>query len=283
MEINNVAGFEASYFNRDFLFLKEPSSTATSRTCSPIRMEPTSFESVVNSADGKSTPRFMGKGHNLFQQGVLKQDSAVSEADAKIHISLEALVQSESVVDSLCGPCVQLEPSIGSHGHPDSCRPACKYVRRKGGCRDGANCPNCHFCEWRRASRMKEQSAETTLISVSKRMPPPGMCMLSVANGSPSVGSVGHPHSCKAPCKYFFKTSGCKDGGACTRCHICRWSRKQERKKVEDIAQVPNSIPVPGSQFTSYPCPPGFDMYVGNAPMYVSVADVGVEHGVQSF
>eukprot|EP00933_Yihiella_yeosuensis_P065015 TRINITY_DN68615_c0_g1_i1.p1 TRINITY_DN68615_c0_g1~~TRINITY_DN68615_c0_g1_i1.p1 ORF type:complete len:225 (+),score=67.70 TRINITY_DN68615_c0_g1_i1:73-747(+) len=39
-----------------------------------------------------------------------------------------------------------------------------------------------------------------------------------------SVGSAGHPHSCGLPCKYFWKPRGCKDGTACDRCHICRWT-----------------------------------------------------------
>eukprot|EP00434_Breviolum_minutum_P036241 symbB.v1.2.032107.t1/scaffold3809.1/size49892/1 len=33
--------------------------------------------------------------------------------------------------------------SKGSVGHPFTCATACKYVKRKGGCRDGADCPHC--------------------------------------------------------------------------------------------------------------------------------------------
>jgi hypothetical protein len=40
--------------------------------------------------------------------------------------------------------------SIGSMGHPHHCGNACKYVRRKGGCRDGRNCQSCHLCYWSR-------------------------------------------------------------------------------------------------------------------------------------
>jgi hypothetical protein len=40
-----------------------------------------------------------------------------------------------------------------------------------------------------------------------------------------SIGSVGHPHSCGDPCKYVLKSRGCKDGAACVRCHLCKWSR----------------------------------------------------------
>eukprot|EP00927_Polykrikos_kofoidii_P015401 TRINITY_DN16843_c0_g1_i1.p1 TRINITY_DN16843_c0_g1~~TRINITY_DN16843_c0_g1_i1.p1 ORF type:complete len:383 (-),score=76.37 TRINITY_DN16843_c0_g1_i1:68-1156(-) len=43
------------------------------------------------------------------------------------------------------------------------------------------------------------------------------------AQSLPSVGSLGHPLSCAAPCKYFAKPRGCKDGDACDRCHECSW------------------------------------------------------------
>jgi len=52
--------------------------------------------------------------------------------------------------------------SKGSVGHPLTCANACKYVKRKGGCRDGADCPNCHECFWSKGSKENE-----------KRMTPP--------------------------------------------------------------------------------------------------------------
>merc|ERR1740122_457538 len=42
-------------------------------------------------------------------------------------------------------------------------------------------------------------------------------------------GTVGHPHSCAAACKYAQK-KGCKDGASCDRCHLCQWRRSCERK-----------------------------------------------------
>ncbi|CAL1141771.1 unnamed protein product, partial [Cladocopium goreaui] len=48
--------------------------------------------------------------------------------------------------------------SKGSVGHPLNCAAACKYVKRKGGCRDGADCPNCHECFWSKATA--KESAE---------------------------------------------------------------------------------------------------------------------------
>jgi len=46
-----------------------------------------------------------------------------------------------------------------------------------------------------------------------------------------STGTVGHPQTCAGACKFIMKKNrGCKDGAACTRCHLCVW-RKGDRKK----------------------------------------------------
>jgi len=44
-------------------------------------------------------------------------------------------------------------PSQGSAGHPHQCATACKYMRKKHGCRDGADCQRCHVCWHRRAGK----------------------------------------------------------------------------------------------------------------------------------
>jgi len=44
-------------------------------------------------------------------------------------------------------PAVQ---SVGTLGHPHTCAGACKYVKRKSGCRNGAQCLDCHLCHWQR-------------------------------------------------------------------------------------------------------------------------------------
>mmetsp|Transcript_103335 Transcript_103335/g.287672 ORF Transcript_103335/g.287672 Transcript_103335/m.287672 type:complete len:241 (+) Transcript_103335:40-762(+) len=46
--------------------------------------------------------------------------------------------------------------------------------------------------------------------------------------GAWSDGSAGHPHACAGPCKYHWRR-GCKLGESCPRCHLCIWSRAQER------------------------------------------------------
>jgi len=52
---------------------------------------------------------------------------------------------------------VSTVPSVGSIGHPKTCGEACKYVRRKGGCRDGDNCTKCHVCHWSRTDIQEKQ------------------------------------------------------------------------------------------------------------------------------
>lgn len=47
----------------------------------------------------------------------------------------------------------------------------------------------------------------------------------------PSMGSIGHPHSCSQPCKYFLKSKrGCKDGDQCDHCHLCTTVQSRQRR-----------------------------------------------------
>lgn len=46
---------------------------------------------------------------------------------------------------------------------------------------------------------------------------------------APSRGSVGHPHNCAPACKYAKKKRGCKDGAACSHCHLCIWHSHRPR------------------------------------------------------
>ncbi|CAE8717555.1 unnamed protein product [Polarella glacialis] len=51
-----------------------------------------------------------------------------------------------------------------------------------------------------------------------------------------SVGSVGHPFSCHAPCKFFSRKKVCKDGSSCSHCHACRYFRRHPKHALD--AQV---------------------------------------------
>jgi len=47
----------------------------------------------------------------------------------------------------------------------------------------------------------------------------------------PSFWSHGHPHCCQAPCKFYRRQRGCKQGKECTRCRLCFLTRESERQK----------------------------------------------------
>eukprot|EP00930_Biecheleria_cincta_P005536 TRINITY_DN106465_c0_g1_i1.p1 TRINITY_DN106465_c0_g1~~TRINITY_DN106465_c0_g1_i1.p1 ORF type:complete len:299 (-),score=27.38 TRINITY_DN106465_c0_g1_i1:208-1104(-) len=136
--------------------------------------------------------------------------------------------------------------SLGTVGHPWTCAPACKHVKRKGGCRDGANCSQCHACFWSR--RPKPGSTQNL----------PGNDAEPIDDASPtknpvmSVGTRGHPHSCAPACKYFRRKQGCRDGEACTQCHACTWHRRTVQNENEENTSVLHSAPcVPGRQQSS--------------------------------
>lgn len=50
----------------------------------------------------------------------------------------------------------------------------------------------------------------------------------------PSRGSIGHPYSCGAACKYSGKPRGCKEGRNCDHCHLCPWKRTRVDKAPTD-------------------------------------------------
>jgi len=109
--------------------------------------------------------------------------------------------------------CDSVTISVGSGGHPLACGKACKYIRRKNGCRNGLDCPDCHLCIWRRVDR--------TLI--------PDLVQKD-ADSTFSMGSVGHPQHCGMPCKYFRRKHSCRMGKDCSRCHECKWQRAMEHQ-----------------------------------------------------
>eukprot|EP00931_Biecheleriopsis_adriatica_P028379 TRINITY_DN16921_c0_g1_i1.p1 TRINITY_DN16921_c0_g1~~TRINITY_DN16921_c0_g1_i1.p1 ORF type:complete len:293 (-),score=45.77 TRINITY_DN16921_c0_g1_i1:72-950(-) len=72
-----------------------------------------------------------------------------------------------------------------------------------------------------------------TILSASA---PPGLDACDLPPEVASVGTVGHPLNCNAPCKFNHKTRGCLHGQRCTRCHLCHWTRKGI--KSEHIAEL---------------------------------------------
>jgi hypothetical protein len=51
-----------------------------------------------------------------------------------------------------------------------------------------------------------------------------------------SEGSLGHPYQCGPACKYFAKKRGCKDGTACSHCHLCVYSKNRQGQKFSSRA-----------------------------------------------
>lgn len=73
------------------------------------------------------------------------------------------------------------------------------------------------------------QIVEDTQSKLSSPPPAAGTCVVS-------KGSVGHPVSCKPPCKYQWKArrknrGECKDGALCDHCHLCDWKQEPKRWK----------------------------------------------------
>jgi len=122
--------------------------------------------------------------------------------------------------------------SCGSMGHPHTCAAPCRYVKKQGGCRDDTSCQKCHLCFWQRNPDVVEvleiQVSEQTVAGQSGpkdevqgdsiHAPPTSAAIVS-------SGSRGHPFNCGAPCKYFRRKGGCRDGASCLNCHECRWRR----------------------------------------------------------
>lgn len=134
-------------------------------------------------------------------------------------------------------------PSVGSKGHPHNCAGACKYVKRKGGCRLGADCDLCHLCFWQRQPAklpaqtqdgkdretqqdLHEEPSDSTLApqSIGKVEENSSTSEAKLS----SLGSRNHPFGCGAACKYVRRKGGCREGANCPNCHECRWRRGQD-------------------------------------------------------
>lgn len=136
--------------------------------------------------------------------------------------------------------------SMGSLGHPTSCAAPCKYVKKKHGCRDGVVCRYCHLCQWHHLSRWRKlKPAEMATASQPDAVESPDECGVGEAHDvetqvdmidpfgriggfgqPPSVGSLDHPFGCGPPCRYAWRSTGCRNEHNCLRCHLCHWSRR---------------------------------------------------------
>jgi hypothetical protein len=190
-----------------------------------------SDESLTKSEDTilKKNPFAFMQECQMCDHGFTKQVFALPPGPVKSTMAHKDAYVSNAVMPLAPGPVktrllhADPAPSMGSVGHPYTCGEACKYFRRKGGCRDGGNCTKCHLCHWSRDVMQRKPTAQESApvrVAVSNTTPD---------DGPPSVGSIGHPFSCGVACKYHSKKAGCKDGKFCSRCHMCRWSRGCEK------------------------------------------------------
>lgn len=62
----------------------------------------------------------------------------------------------------------------------------------------------------------------------------------------PSVGSQGHYQGRCKPCAFFWAEEGCKNGSACSFCHLCeqgaKKKRQKEKKKVRAMAKFQRAL-----------------------------------------
>lgn len=132
-----------------------------------------------------------------------------------------------SVFRQHAGDATSREPviSMGTVGHPNMCAEPCDAEV----CQLGAACPKCHLCK---AQRAPQQGGHTFAAEASAKSMMASFMQAQAASPvpeCPSVGSMGHPHTCADACKYQFKHSACKDGRNCVRCHLCPWRRQPGR------------------------------------------------------
>jgi len=113
--------------------------------------------------------------------------------------------------------------SLGSMGHPHHCASACRYVKRKGGCRDGTRCQHCHLCFWRRDREREtaESVSDHPATDSSTELAEPESFATLV-----SCGTIGHPYTCASACRYVRRKVGCRNGADCPNCHACLWTRE---------------------------------------------------------
>eukprot|EP00931_Biecheleriopsis_adriatica_P104125 TRINITY_DN7885_c0_g2_i1.p1 TRINITY_DN7885_c0_g2~~TRINITY_DN7885_c0_g2_i1.p1 ORF type:complete len:365 (+),score=38.43 TRINITY_DN7885_c0_g2_i1:165-1259(+) len=190
----------------------------------------------------------MRKGGSPDGADCLKCHACEAEDVAEGTVCTESLQR-----DTLCD-------SVGTLGHPYSCSEPFEHAHRQAGCRNGTMCPKCHKSQWqRRPRKLATPSAEEAQLGDSSESkdaptaphfgfmaydPEPPRCILStqphfmvvpmlhpppgleLEANPPLLGSIGHPQTCGAACKFAHKPKGCKDGTLCSHCHLCHWTRK---------------------------------------------------------
>jgi|EP00427_Karlodinium_veneficum_P025243 hypothetical protein len=207
--------FGPTYTKAGFADISSPGTGTTTPDCLDTREDVISLQ---DSSSGMSTPPDFEK-PPILPLGV-PPGLAVPE-------------MGDSIVTTSARP-----PSLGSIGHPECCAEACKYIKRKGGCRHGESCPQCHLCFWQRTPAQAPQHQKdvppincvAAYSSKSDSLEPKESEKAKTENSSSdedrmSIGSLNHPVGCAAPCRYVNRKGGCRNGKTCPECHFCHWRR----------------------------------------------------------
>lgn len=92
--------------------------------------------------------------------------------------------------------------------------------------------------------------------------------------GTTSKGTIGHPHSCAAACRYVKRKGGCHDGIECAQCHLCFWRRRDGLKTGEGNRSALTKTAMP-SQMEAMTSVRQQKCAIGvNAPMQLHVPDL---------
>eukprot|EP00929_Paragymnodinium_shiwhaense_P072674 TRINITY_DN3688_c4_g1_i1.p1 TRINITY_DN3688_c4_g1~~TRINITY_DN3688_c4_g1_i1.p1 ORF type:complete len:457 (-),score=70.09 TRINITY_DN3688_c4_g1_i1:176-1546(-) len=131
---------------------------------------------------GQSSTELLASPGDLHRSATPEDQRDASKARSTAGHEVEEAAPIET--DRLCLPCEAegggAVPSRGSLGHPTSCQPACKYHRRKDGCRSGWECMKCHLCQWSRRTHATTSNYDRDQPALCTTPLPPGLLARSL-------------------------------------------------------------------------------------------------------
>lgn len=143
--------------------LSVPSGYLTPLPPSVNLQQPAKFERSSSQEDDASTPKLHPGGWNELASGDLheKLSSLAAKQWSQVPLDEQSFISPPPAPHAVARESKRNRLAViskGSVGHPYNCAAACKYVKRKGGCRDGADCPNCHECFWSKATAKEAET-----------------------------------------------------------------------------------------------------------------------------
>ncbi|CAK8997504.1 unnamed protein product [Durusdinium trenchii] len=108
--------------------------------------------------------------------------------------------------------------SVGSLGHPETCRWPCRFMKRAAGCVHGISCGRCHLCTWSKSSLKMEarwkhqQRSRLRFVGIHRA---PGALRLGVSLHEASPGLP--PQGCVPPMPSLHLVKGHLEDGSCSK------------------------------------------------------------------